>query len=220
MARYGWSYNRPSGAPTGGIRRDVGYDRGFRAGWENPRERGVYGEEYPAFGGYPGAGGRGMYYGGYDRGYAPRRGYGGGGYAADFARETFMPETAYRRHPEYDRPQTHPQNPWDRPGPRDLRGREPMGDKELRQEVRSRLFQDSWVDAERIDVSVSEGVVTLKGEVDDYMEARYAWDDAWETEGVRGVVNHLTVRTDVPHPQHGDPLPQSEEGGEPGFRER
>jgi hypothetical protein len=42
------------------------------------------------------------------------------------------------------------------------------------------------------------------------MEARYAWDDAWETEGVRGVVNSLTVRTDVPNAQpHGDVVPQS-----------
>ena len=41
-------------------------------------------------------------------------------------------------------------------------------------------------------------MVTLTGEVDDFMQARYAWDDAWESAGVRGVVNNLTVRTDVP----------------------
>lgn len=219
MARYDRSYTRPYGAPLGGARREMGYDRGLRAGRGTARGRDVYGEEYPTFGGYPGAAGRGMYYGGYDRGYAPRRGFAGGGYAADFARETFMPEAAYRRHPEYDRPQTHRQNPWDYAGPRDLRGGEGMSDRELGQEVRSRLFQDSWLDAERIDVSASEGVVTLTGEVNDYMEARYAWDDAWETEGVRGVVNNLTVRTDVPHPDHGDPFPQAG-GHEPGFRER
>jgi hypothetical protein len=56
---------------------------------------------------------------------------------------------------------------------------------------------------------VEEGVVTLTGEVADFMEARYAWDDAWESPGVRGVVNNITVRTDLPHPQHGDVVPQS-----------
>ena len=45
-------------------------------------------------------------------------------------------------------------------------------------------------------------MVTLKGEVDDYLEARYAWDDAWEAAGVRGVLNQLTVRTDEPHDEH------------------
>lgn len=30
------------------------------------------------------------------------------------------------------------------------------------------------------------------------MEARYAWDHAWESPGVGGVINNLTVRTDVP----------------------
>jgi osmotically-inducible protein OsmY len=53
-------------------------------------------------------------------------------------------------------------------------------------------------------------VVTLTGEVDDFLKARYAWDDAWEAEGVRGVVNNLTVRADLPQaPTHGDVVPQS-----------
>jgi osmotically-inducible protein OsmY len=50
-----------------------------------------------------------------------------------------------------------------------------------------------------------DGVVTLSGEVDDFLEARYAWDDAWEAEGVRGVINNLTVRTAEPHAQMGMP---------------
>jgi hypothetical protein len=56
---------------------------------------------------------------------------------------------------------------------------------------------------------VNDNVVTLKGEVDDYLEARYAWDDAWEARGVRGVVNQLTVRLDKPLDEHEEPFPQT-----------
>ena len=38
-------------------------------------------------------------------------------------------------------------------------------------------------------------------------------DDAWETEGVRGVVTQLAVRVDLPQESpHGDLLPQSSRG--------
>ncbi len=71
-----------------------------------------------------------------------------------------------------------------------------LDDEDIREAVRENLFQDSYIDPGRIDVNVDRGVVTLRGEVDDFLEARYAWDDAWESPGVRGVINHLTVRTD------------------------
>lgn len=80
-------------------------------------------------------------------------------------------------------------------------------DREVREAVLENLFQDSWIDPERIDVHVDGGVVTLTGEVRDFMEARYAWDDAWESPGVRGVINNLTVRADLP--QEGMELPQT-----------
>lgn len=86
-----------------------------------------------------------------------------------------------------------------------------LDDNEIREAVLENLFQDSWVDPQWIDVEVEDGVVTLSGEVSDFMEARYAWDDAWESAGVRGVVNHLTVRAD--QPQEGMDLPQTS-GGE------
>lgn len=82
-----------------------------------------------------------------------------------------------------------------------------MHDEEIRDAVLENLFQDSWIDPQQIDVDVEDGIVTLTGEVMDFMEARYAWDDAWETAGVRGVVNHLTVRAD--EPQEGMHLPQT-----------
>lgn len=73
-----------------------------------------------------------------------------------------------------------------------------MTDDEIRDAVLANMDEDAWIDPDRIEVDVQEGVVTLTGEVDDFMQARYAWDDAWESAGVRGVVNNLTVRTDVP----------------------
>jgi hypothetical protein len=104
---------------------------------------------------------------------------------------------------------------WDRYGPRrsfagydsgvrhgpasgDFRGyTEPMwpDDDEIRHAVRRTLFEDRWLDASAIEVRVEDAVVTLTGEVNDYLEARYAWDDAWETEGVEGVISRLEVRS-------------------------
>jgi hypothetical protein len=199
MGRYdgGWG-GRPSGGRGGW--------RGYDAPWGPRDDRGIYGEAYEGYrGGYaePGRG--------YDRG-GPRRGLPeprGDGYGRDFANAPFLPPETYRRHPELDRA----------PGPRgDRWGRElddtgsELEDGEILRAVLRRLFEDVWVDPERIDVEVEDGVVTLRGEVDDWMEARYAWDDAWETEGVRGVVTRLGVRPPVKEETHGDLLPQSSSG--------
>jgi osmotically-inducible protein OsmY len=56
------------------------------------------------------------------------------------------------------------------------------------------LFYDTWVDADAGEVSVKDGVVTLKGDLPDYEEIRYATDDAWDVEGVLGVRSELRVR--------------------------
>jgi hypothetical protein len=72
------------------------------------------------------------------------------------------------------------------------RDREP-DDGDIRAAVLESLFQDTWVHPDGIDVAVEDGVVTLSGTVASHMEARYAWDDAWETDGVRGVVSELVV---------------------------
>ena len=68
-------------------------------------------------------------------------------------------------------------------------------DAELKNEVEDALFFDTWVDAEAITVEVSGGVVTLRGELPDYDEVRYATDDAWDVDGVRGVRSELRVNT-------------------------
>lgn len=226
---YGQGYDRGGG--FGGVRGGGGYG-GYRTGfgggggWQGGGypDRGVYGEAYPAFGGYPGARERGMY-----TGWEAERGFGqprGGGYDREFggydrgfevfqrARETFVPEEAYRRHPEMMARPHH----WD-----EIEGggavgmeedEEEMDDGEVYRAVRARLLQDRYLQGEGIQVMVSDGVVTLEGDVDDFMQARYAWDDAWETPGVRGVINHLTVRTDQPHVSHNDEFPQSAGGSE------
>lgn len=67
-------------------------------------------------------------------------------------------------------------------------------DEELREEVEEALFYDSWVDAEAITVEVKDGIVTLRGELPSYEEIRYATDDAWDVDGVRGVRSDLNVR--------------------------
>ena len=206
----GYEWNRPPretmgfGPGRGMDPRDVQYGR-----WEGPGgyDRGVYGEAYEAYAPRGYEGGRG----------APR-GRGWGGYGGDleeewqggYARAPFLPEQVYRRHPELER----------EPGPRGGRwGYElddtgaDLEDDVVHDAVCRRLYEDIWLDVDRLEVEVEDGVVTLRGEVDDYLEARYAWDDAWETPGVRGVVTRLTVRADRPQTQpHGDLMPQTSQG--------
>lgn len=67
-------------------------------------------------------------------------------------------------------------------------------DDELREEIEEALFYDTWVDADAITVVVKDGIVTLRGELPDYEEIRYAVDDTWDVDGVRGVRSELTVR--------------------------
>ena len=219
---YGGAYPQYGGVP-GSQREGMSYGGGelrhpdtLRA-WQ-PREWGgqagamgrpEMGPQWRA-GGYDGG-----YSGAYGRGYD--RGMGRGGlrpppYGGDFAREPFMPEAAYLRHPEYETPSTYHQDRWERPGEYVVDRAEPPSDEEIQGEVRQRLYQDTWLQADDIEVTVSGGVVTLRGEVHDFLEARYAWDDAWESDGVRGVINNLTVRPDQGE-QHGDMFAQDTEGG-------
>ena len=68
-------------------------------------------------------------------------------------------------------------------------------DDELKHDVEEALFYDTWVDAEAITVEVRDGVVSLRGELPDHDEVRYATDDAWDVEGVRGVRSELRVNS-------------------------
>jgi hypothetical protein len=66
-------------------------------------------------------------------------------------------------------------------------------DDDLRVDVEEALFYDTWVDADAITVEVQDGVVSLRGELPNYDEIRFATDDAWDVEGVLGVRTELRV---------------------------
>jgi hypothetical protein len=194
MARYDRGFGDRDGNASAWWGQEADFDwgepRGPNVFWgrDEPRgyDRGVYGGDYPQYGGYPGDGREGIHYGGYDAG---------------FAREPFMPEEAYRRHPEYARRPRRVRDRWpDRA--HGLPHGSGRGDAEVKREVLGRLYGDEALDADRIRVDVEDGIVTLRGEVEDLVEARYAWEDAWDAAGVHGVVNNLHVRVDVPADPH------------------
>jgi hypothetical protein len=68
-------------------------------------------------------------------------------------------------------------------------------DAEVKTDVEDALFYDTWVDAEAITVEVKDGIVTLRGELPDHDEIRYATDDVWDVEGVRGVRSELRINS-------------------------
>lgn len=67
-------------------------------------------------------------------------------------------------------------------------------DARIEEEVVQRLEDADWVDASDIEVEVSDGVVTLGGEVETREERRAAEDVAAEVAGVVDVVNTLRAR--------------------------
>ncbi len=77
------------------------------------------------------------------------------------------------------------------------RGKGPKGytrsDDKIKEEINEKLYHDSHVDASDIDVTVSNGEVTLSGTVDS-REAKYQAEDVAESiTGVNDVTNHLKV---------------------------
>src|SRR5581483_10092019 len=67
-------------------------------------------------------------------------------------------------------------------------------DPRIEEEVVQRLADADWVDASDIEVEVSDGVVTLSGEVETRDERRAAEELAAEVYGVVDVVNQLRSR--------------------------
>ncbi|HEX6012017.1 MAG TPA: BON domain-containing protein [Geminicoccaceae bacterium] len=80
----------------------------------------------------------------------------------------------------------------------DHRGRGPKGykrsDQRIQEDVNDRLYDDPYVDASEIDVSVSGGEVTLSGTVDSRNARRRAESLAEQVSGVTHVQNNLRVR--------------------------
>lgn len=65
-------------------------------------------------------------------------------------------------------------------------------DWEIRAEVKDQLAWSPFVDSEDVTVSVSQGTVTLTGEVDSWSEWESAQQNAYEA-GARNVINNLSV---------------------------
>jgi hypothetical protein len=90
---------------------------------------------------------------------------------------------------------------WDRPPQPDHRGRGPRGykrsDQRIQEDVSDRLMDDPRLDASEIQVHVSEGEVTLTGNVGSRADRRRAEDIAESVSGVSYVMNNVRVR------QHG-----------------
>jgi osmotically-inducible protein OsmY len=162
----------------------------YRRWEEEKRGRGGYGGEYRGRHGREGYGGTER--GGYDPGFL----YGGGGYwSHDYGREErglferagdeiaswFGNEEAERRRRM------------------DYRGRGPRaykrGDERIWEDINDRLTDDPYVDASDIEVSVSNGEVTLSGTVDSRAVRRRAEDIAEEVSGVTHVQNNMRVQT-------------------------
>jgi len=70
---------------------------------------------------------------------------------------------------------------------------EKVTDEDLRKNILTTLARNTFIDADRIDVQVDGGVVTLAGTVDDYLAYRTAEDIARYTNGVIDVHNSLVI---------------------------
>jgi hypothetical protein len=77
-------------------------------------------------------------------------------------------------------------------------GRGPRGyrrsDERIREDINDRLTDHDEIDAEDIDVKVSDGEVTLTGTVDSRWTKRMAEDAVYEVSGVSEVTNQLRVK--------------------------
>lgn len=71
-------------------------------------------------------------------------------------------------------------------------------DDELRGRALERLSWDTQILADRIDVGVSHGRLTLTGEVDHEFESERAYRDISQLAGVVGVTNEIKIKTPRP----------------------
>ncbi len=78
-------------------------------------------------------------------------------------------------------------------------GKGPKGytrsDEKIKDDVQEKLYHDSFIDASDIEVSVSDGEVTLSGTVDNKQTKRRAEDCADRVSGVKDVSNHLKTNS-------------------------
>jgi len=77
------------------------------------------------------------------------------------------------------------------------RGRGPKGyrrsDDRIREDINDRLYEDPWIDASDVEVTVANGEVTLSGSVNEKLAKRRAEDIAESVSGVLHVENRIRV---------------------------
>ena len=84
-------------------------------------------------------------------------------------------------------------------------------DAQLASEVQQKIQSDFAVANKQLGVNVANGVVTLSGSVNNEMERAAAANDAAQVEGVRTVVNNLTVSDQsAAMEQPAEPMPQQQ----------
>lgn len=77
-----------------------------------------------------------------------------------------------------------------------------LTDEEIKNAVESELLTSDKVSAHLIDVSASEGIVTMDGSVSNLLEKKMSLEIAEKVKGVRAVINLLEVKTkDIPDDQ-------------------
>ncbi|MDB6095880.1 MAG: hypothetical protein JWM09_158 [Francisellaceae bacterium] len=79
-------------------------------------------------------------------------------------------------------------------GPHANKKRVRKSDKVLLEAVKENLEADNWVDCNNIEVSVNQGIATLKGVVKTFLEKRAAGDDAADVYGIVDVKNKIKVQ--------------------------
>ena len=192
--------------------------------WGYPRsERPHYGRGGDDWAGSPRE--RDLYYG-RERGHDPSEGYVGFGPEQGFWRSSNPygePDHGHRR--DYGRQdRDNERGWWDRASDevaswmgdegaerrrradelRSHRGRGPRGytrsDERIRDDINDRLTDDWVLDASDIEVTVSNGEVTLSGTIGNRSDKRRAEDLAEDVSGVRHVQNNLRVRETQPTP--------------------
>jgi osmotically-inducible protein OsmY len=72
-----------------------------------------------------------------------------------------------------------------------------MTDRQLQEDVQQALDWDPSVDATQVGVTVDQGVVTLRGDINSYAEKQAAERVTLGVYGVKAVANDLTVRLSV-----------------------
>ena len=67
-------------------------------------------------------------------------------------------------------------------------------DEHIQADVLEELRWDARVQPNEIGVAVEDGIVTLTGRVDSYVQKMAAWDAAHRVSGVKAVANEIEVR--------------------------